>query len=87
MSADMQERAAPVVWRPQPRQLEFMSRPEPEALYGGAAAAQPFAPQTPRKDETTYRNACNLFKIDLRAAARPFVAICTGFRYTIIQLK
>ena len=28
---------APVVWRPQPRQAEFMSRPEPEALYGGAA--------------------------------------------------
>ena len=26
-----------VVWRPQPRQAEFMSRPEPEALYGGAA--------------------------------------------------
>ena len=22
----------PVVWRPQPRQAEFMSRPEPEAL-------------------------------------------------------
>lgn len=32
----MNEKAA-VVWRPQPRQLEFMSRPEPEALYGGAA--------------------------------------------------
>ena len=28
---------APVVWRPQPRQREFMRRPEPEALYGGAA--------------------------------------------------
>ena len=28
---------AAVVWRPQPRQLEFMRRPEPEALYGGAA--------------------------------------------------
>ena len=27
----------PVVWRPQPRQAEFMSRPEAEALYGGAA--------------------------------------------------
>ena len=27
----------PVVWRPQPRQAEFMRRPEPEALYGGAA--------------------------------------------------
>ena len=27
----------PVIWRPQPRQAEFMSRPEPEALYGGAA--------------------------------------------------
>ena len=26
-----------VVWRPQPRQAEFMRRPEPEALYGGAA--------------------------------------------------
>lgn len=26
-----------VVWQPQPRQLEFMSRPEDEALYGGAA--------------------------------------------------
>ena len=25
------------VWRPQPRQMEFMRRPEPEALYGGAA--------------------------------------------------
>ena len=28
---------AAVVWRPQPRQMEFMRRPEPEALYGGAA--------------------------------------------------
>ena len=28
---------AAVVWRPQPRQLEFMRRPAPEALYGGAA--------------------------------------------------
>ena len=27
----------PVIWRPQPRQMEFMRRPEPEALYGGAA--------------------------------------------------
>ena len=27
----------PVIWRPQPRQLAFMSRPEEEALYGGAA--------------------------------------------------
>lgn len=26
-----------IVWRPQPRQAEFMSRPEYEALYGGAA--------------------------------------------------
>lgn len=26
-----------VVWTPQPRQLAFMSRPEDEALYGGAA--------------------------------------------------
>ena len=26
-----------IVWQPQPRQLEFMSRPEYEALYGGAA--------------------------------------------------
>ena len=26
---------AAVVWRPQPRQMEFMRRPEPEALYGG----------------------------------------------------
>ena len=32
-----QEARAPVVWRPQPRQAEFMRRPEPEALYGGAA--------------------------------------------------
>lgn len=31
------QHSGPVVWRPQPRQLEFMSRPEPEALYGGAA--------------------------------------------------
>ena len=28
---------AGVVWMPQPRQMEFMRRPEPEALYGGAA--------------------------------------------------
>src|SRR5699024_11175915 len=27
----------PVVWQPQPRQRAFMERPEPEALYGGAA--------------------------------------------------
>ena len=26
------ERAV-IVWKPQPRQLEFMRRPEPEALY------------------------------------------------------
>ena len=26
-----------VIWRPQPRQLEFMTRAEDEALYGGAA--------------------------------------------------
>ena len=26
-----------IVWQPQPRQLAFMSRPEYEALYGGAA--------------------------------------------------
>lgn len=26
-----------VIWQPQPRQLDFMSRPEDEALYGGAA--------------------------------------------------
>jgi len=26
---------AEIVWRPQPRQAEFMRRPEPEALYGG----------------------------------------------------
>lgn len=26
-----------IVWKPQPRQAEFMSRPEYEALYGGAA--------------------------------------------------
>jgi len=26
-----------IVWKPQPRQLEFMRRPEPEALYCGAA--------------------------------------------------
>ena len=31
------ENRTPVVWRPQPRQAEFMRRPEPEALYGGAA--------------------------------------------------
>ena len=30
------ERAV-IVWKPQPRQLEFMRRPELEALYGGAA--------------------------------------------------
>ena len=28
---------ADIVWRPQPRQAAFMSRPEYEALYGGAA--------------------------------------------------
>ncbi len=26
-----------IIWQPQPRQAEFMSRPENEALYGGAA--------------------------------------------------
>ena len=26
-----------VVWTPQPKQAEFMARPEDEALYGGAA--------------------------------------------------
>lgn len=26
-----------VIWRPQPKQIEFMSRPEYECLYGGAA--------------------------------------------------
>ena len=33
------ERAV-IVWKPQPRQLEFMRRPEPEALYGGAAGGE-----------------------------------------------
>lgn len=28
---------ARVVWKPQPRQLDFLARPEEEALYGGAA--------------------------------------------------
>ena len=32
-----EEHRTPVVWRPQPRQAECMRRPEPEALYGGAA--------------------------------------------------
>lgn len=27
----------PVIWQPQPRQAVFLARPEPEALYGGAA--------------------------------------------------
>ena len=31
-----------IVWKPQPRQLEFMRRPEPEALYGGAAGGSLF---------------------------------------------
>ena len=26
-----------VIWKPQPKQAEFMSRPEYEVLYGGAA--------------------------------------------------
>ena len=26
-----------VIWTPQPKQIEFMQRPEYEALYGGAA--------------------------------------------------
>ena len=26
-----------VIWKPQPKQIEFMQRPEYEALYGGAA--------------------------------------------------
>lgn len=30
---------AEIVWRPQPRQAEFMRRPEPEALYGARQAA------------------------------------------------
>ena len=38
MSANNQIPApSAVVWAPQPRQREFLSRPEPEALYGGAA--------------------------------------------------
>ena len=28
---------AKIVWKPQPRQLDFLTRPEEEALYGGAA--------------------------------------------------
>lgn len=28
---------AKIVWKPQPRQLDFLARPEEEALYGGAA--------------------------------------------------
>ncbi len=34
-AADFSDRD--IVWQPQPRQAEFMSRPEYEALYGGAA--------------------------------------------------
>ena len=26
-----------VIWKPQPRQADFLSRPEDEVLYGGAA--------------------------------------------------
>ena len=26
-----------IVWKPQPKQVEFMERPEFEVLYGGAA--------------------------------------------------
>lgn len=28
---------AQTIWKPQPKQAEFMSRPEFEVLYGGAA--------------------------------------------------
>ena len=31
---------AAVVWRPQPRQLEFMRRPEPEARQAAARATR-----------------------------------------------
>ena len=40
---------AGVVWRPQPRQMEFMRRPEPEALYGGAAGGG-YAQVVPMED-------------------------------------
>ena len=33
----MAKTRTPVIWRPQPRQAEFMRRREPEVLYGGAA--------------------------------------------------
>src|SRR5699024_3858426 len=33
----VRNRQAHVTWQPQPRQRAFMERPEPEALYGGAA--------------------------------------------------
>ena len=38
-------RQAPVIWQPQPRQRAFMERPEPEALYGGAAGGPGPAPR------------------------------------------
>ena len=31
---------AAVVWRPQPRQMEFMRRPEPELCTAGPQAAE-----------------------------------------------
>ena len=36
-SSPQQEPRLPIVWRPQPRQAEFLRRGEGEALYGGAA--------------------------------------------------
>lgn len=31
---------ANIIWTPQPKQVEFMSRPEFEVLYGGAAGGR-----------------------------------------------
>ena len=33
----MKEQERKIVWKPQPKQIEFLQRPEYEAFYGGAA--------------------------------------------------
>lgn len=33
----MKSPSSRIIWQPQPRQIEFLRRPEYEVLYGGAA--------------------------------------------------